>query len=312
MIKLEQAVAIASLLITLVTGTLPLITSSTKSSVVETEAKAIDVSTQFIGPINPLLDLGDSGRLISISARVGTKQLDEIIIENAILKNTGTVPIRPEDTYEPLGLTVDSPWKIFAIVGLPGYIPAAWHQVTDQEFRADKMLLNPGEQIWATLYLTRPNSSSVIQDPPINPQWVARIAGLSEPELSPAVPSAAVIERGKKLLSVSWGVQVALTGWGVPFVLLFVGICELGYLAEFRLLGLLSPWKKTSYALVTGSVLLTVIAAEATSTLLIPSPMTVFAQVSYGLNLPCVILNIFGLAGFGVWTIVRGRTRRAL
>jgi hypothetical protein len=309
---LSFLIGIINFLIGIINLMLPLLENN-HITLYESVPAPLQISTQIIGPISPLLAFGDYGKLISISAKIGNKKFDNIFIETAILKNIGRTPIRPEDTYAPLGLKVNAPWQIITIDGFSGgeNVIATWSRVKDDEFRTNKILLNPGEQIWATIYLTLQNATPDAQ-PPIDVRWVGRIAGLSQLQLESASEWKRTVHSWRYYQRASWGIRVGLSGWGVPFFLAYLVVSELIYLRLLAGLRLLNPWGPFSYGMVLGATLLSVVAAESTSTFLIPSQFTIYDPIEFWLNAPWIALNGIAILALAVWLWASRRNRNFL
>jgi hypothetical protein len=100
--------------------------------------------------------LHNAGNLIvtSVKDERGTniKQLYPTLV---LLTNTGSAPILPTDVYGKFKLVTKDPWVIIAITsGAGNGSPAfSWHRLSDTEFEADPILINPQDIALSTAYM---------------------------------------------------------------------------------------------------------------------------------------------------------------
>jgi hypothetical protein len=108
--------------------------------------------------------------------------INNLYSASTYLVNNGNAPIVPADYDGKVRLTKKDPWSIIMLKnlsdnGAPEFI---WHRVSNTEFDADPILINPGDNISVNLYLT---SSDPKPNTDVLPMvWNARIANLSQIE----------------------------------------------------------------------------------------------------------------------------------
>jgi hypothetical protein len=96
--------------------------------------------------IDPMKDLSALGDRVSLSLRVEKEVINNLVIAKAILRNSGTVPILPNDYHEKLSINVQKPWKVVAVENSKDFglnIELHWRRVTDTRFEADPTSTEP-------------------------------------------------------------------------------------------------------------------------------------------------------------------------
>jgi hypothetical protein len=109
-------------------------------------------------------------------------KIDNLYSANISLVNNGNAPILPADYDGKVRLTIREPWSIITIKSLSdfGAPQFLWQKVSNTEFNANPILINPGDLISLNLYLT---SSVAKPDTDVLPiTWNARISNLSQIE----------------------------------------------------------------------------------------------------------------------------------
>lgn len=122
-----------------------------------------NVEVQYIGPSEPLKDLSNASNLFKLTLSEGNKPINNISIMHAVLTNSGKSPILPTEIHDNFSLNTQEPWSIIAISGSDWdniAILPTWKKINDWKFEALPVLLNPGDRIWATVYLTRDSGVS--------------------------------------------------------------------------------------------------------------------------------------------------------
>ena len=120
------------------------------------------VELHKIGPINPLSDLSPLAKGTKLELTIGNQIYDNFVIEQFYIKNTGKSPIIPSDFFENLRVSVKKPWTIVAIKNRfisNEPISLEWQRLTPATFEAKPFLLNPGDNIGQTVYLTNLDTS---------------------------------------------------------------------------------------------------------------------------------------------------------
>lgn len=107
--------------------------------------------------INPLGDLSPLGNRIKLELQIDEKSYNNIAIKQFTLRNKGSAPVEAQDFHKPLSVSVEEPWEIIAVGDAPiisDPILLEWSKVSKQQFKAKPFLLNPGDTVWQTVYLT--------------------------------------------------------------------------------------------------------------------------------------------------------------
>lgn len=113
--------------------------------------------------IHPLRDLSALGDRVSIYIKVEDQTFDNLVIARAYLLNAGSSPILPSDFFENLSINVETPWKIVAVEngGFFRGVTLKWKRISDTRFEAAPALLNPGDSVPVTIYLTDTRKSGI-------------------------------------------------------------------------------------------------------------------------------------------------------
>jgi hypothetical protein len=174
-------------------------------------AKEIQLITVTSDPMRDLTALGSK-----VAVTIESKPISNLRIAQAFLSNVGRAPILPTDYFEPIRVTVPEPWKIIAIGDgqLANFTDTKllWQRISDREYEAKPVLINPGDQISTSVYLTNTLSEAQDSHADVNPKWTARIANLS----------AITVKTGKDLiaprLGSSLGIAIMVQGWAIAFL----------------------------------------------------------------------------------------------
>ncbi|MEX0730258.1 MAG: hypothetical protein WED00_02785 [Aquisalimonadaceae bacterium] len=156
------------------------------------------VELDRIGPIDPLRDLASLREDASLRLIVGDQSYNNIRIWTFSLENIGKAPITPNDFVEPLSVYVDAPWQLIDIRNSSvktRNISLNWQRVSKTKMAAIPFLLNPGDEVRQTVYLTADenlsagrSSRGVNEDIPSKSLHVdARIINLSRFENAPTI-----------------------------------------------------------------------------------------------------------------------------
>jgi len=243
--------------------------------------------------IDPLRDLSTLGERASFSLRLEKQTINNLVIVRASLENKGGVPILPTDFYEKLSVSVDKPWKIVAVENrsiISPKIQLRWKRVSDSRFEAEPALLNPGDRVDTTIYLTNTEFSDGTspergwKEPDV--KWDARIANLRG--FSEAPDPLARFGGG-------FGIVVRLSGWALAFTLVAALLFQALYLHLLSRAGFLRDWRWPSISLVLGASMLAFAAAEGSATYLFPDYLTEMTGVDHWLNAPVIIVHALAL-----------------
>jgi len=247
------------------------------------------VEIQYLGSINLLNDLSVLGEKLNVSLSINNNIVSNIYLSQTMLKNVGNSPILPTDIFDNLSIHVGEPWKIIAVSNygheLKTFIPMEWKRISDTEFQAEKALINPGDTVWAKVYVTNtsydPNTKKDNSTPKI--EWSGRVSNLKKFTETPTF-----IDEIKKNL---WFVQIELTGWSMIFFLFSSTIYQTLYFVLLPQAGFFCPWKWKATGIALLATLLSLSASEAESTYLYPTYIMRLIGISHWLNAPWIILN---------------------
>jgi hypothetical protein len=121
-------------------------------------APAKSVAMDLIGPIDPLRDLSPLAQGTTLELSLGAERYSSLVIEQFTLTNEGQTPILAGDFFQPLRVTAKPPWEIVAIRDrglLLDEVQLEWTKLSTSQFEAKPLLLNPGDRIYQTVYLTK-------------------------------------------------------------------------------------------------------------------------------------------------------------
>jgi len=258
---------------------------------------------------NPFTSLADLGSKAELSMRVDGRPVNNISVVNAYIQNTGASPIVPSDYYEDLTISAPAPWKIVTVED-SSKIKLHWKRLSDVTFQAAPVLLNPGDLVAATVYLTNSKyswSDEVPKESEPKITWAARIANLhsideSKPDLLGNYRSAAE--------AVSFGLHVTLGGWSLIYTLVATFVFQALYLHYLYQIGLLQPGRWKAVLLIVAVSILNLSAAEASSTYLFGDPLTWALGINHLLNTPPIIAN-YAILLWLAFRARRGQTTKA-
>ncbi len=247
------------------------------------------LSAEFIGPTDPLSDLADNLAGISIEIKSSGKPVDKIYLYQTTLRNSGNTPILPSDFFGDMKITTARPWAIVAVSGSakssPQNIGQAWTKVSDTEVSAAPTLLNPGDHIDVTVYLTAPEQEvkALKYDSPAPIEWRVRVVNM------PSI----IIEMNpfQQFASKQGPIVVHVWGWGVPF-LLTIFLLSL-WLHLYMLCQVDSLFGKRTYFMLVALVggLMSLACADALTTYIFGLYPGLKMTVDHWVNLPPIIVN---------------------
>ncbi|MEH3102591.1 MAG: hypothetical protein PGN12_01620 [Sphingomonas phyllosphaerae] len=249
------------------------------------------LKASYIGPTDPLDDLS-RGSTVQVTVLSGGEPVRNLRIIQATLENTGATPILPADMVEPLSIKSEKNWRIVGVGNQPLLAGAApqlqWTRVNDGEFTSAASLINPGDTVWATVYLSWTGAG----EPPARGEravsWRTRIANLRGIETGS--------DAYEEVMRRSGPIEVRLWGWGVPFTTAsFAVYCLLTVLLLARG-GLIRTDRPITLAIVPLTGLVNLAAAEAGATYVFGVSPFIPIPVSHWANLPPILLNIVMIA----------------
>jgi hypothetical protein len=266
------------------------------------------IEADYGWPSDLLTDLSNNKAGLTVSIKKGESEISNLRIIHTLVQNTGKSPIVPSDYFEPLSLRTADPWHIIAVASVEtgsavrnskvGHmVPLEWSRKSDNEFVSKPALLNPGDMVPATVYLTGPERPAEADEgTPV--QWAARIINLREISEPPKV----TFRAEASLLNVN------VWGWGIPFLLASFALYEGLYLLGLYRLGAFNDPGYGSFLLILASSLISLSAAEAGTTYIFgTSPF--FQGVNHWMNAPPLILNVVLL---GMLVVKSFRVKRSL
>ncbi|HET9638576.1 MAG TPA: hypothetical protein VFP12_05150 [Allosphingosinicella sp.] len=258
------------------------------------------LEANYFGATDPLRDLRDANTDLRISIRHNSSEVNNLRIAQATLKNTGKAPVIPSDMIEPLALTTARPWKIVAVSNSNTaitQIKLSWRKVNDQEFVSLPTLLNPGDSIWVTAYLT---ADELNKESLPDVKWKARIVNLKSIEVEPSF-SDKISLATLPFVNLSFPAALfALVAFTTYFILTFLLLEKAG---------LLRMRKRRRYAYLTGATVLNLCAAEAGATYVFGLPSIIPLPVEHWSNGPPLVLNALMVGLLSVSWLRRNRTR---
>ena len=112
-------------------------------------------------PINALRDISPGG--IKIKLTLDDKFINNLFTSQATIRNIGNAPVLPSDYKEKLNVTVNDPWQIVNVSNTfsNGFVQFHWKKVNNTKFEAEPALLNPGDIVMTTLYITNTKLGSI-------------------------------------------------------------------------------------------------------------------------------------------------------
>jgi len=211
--------------------------------------------------VNPLRDLNIKGGNVALNLSVGDKTFNNVVITSFTLRNTGKSPVVPSDYQEPMTVTVKPPWQIIAIENDPTFeditgITLVWDRVSDQRFEAKPALINPGDYIVETVYLTNTAFKSAQKLAPFPEVDIAIKARITNMQRFTTAPS--LFDQLKTPI----GFTVYLDGPAVLFTVVVASIFLFWYLILLRKSSLLALVDYKSRLIVVGLAILSISVAE--------------------------------------------------
>jgi hypothetical protein len=245
--------------------------------------------------ISILDDLKNAGDAITTSV-VDAKgnKIDNIYNATIYLANSGAAPILSTDFDGKVKLVTKEPWSILTIrntteIGTPHF---NWHKVSNTEFEADPILINPGDFFSISVYLTSDIAKPDTIKVPLS--WDVRIANLSQIDYPPSDDLAAQPPSFPELLNV----RVDYVGnYLLIFLILFTAYLSV-YVYYLMEKGFFSS-RLLNVAYVVGAALWALVATDVTVTYL-TGP---FDKINHAMNAPILIANFLVLC----WIALRLR-----
>jgi hypothetical protein len=258
------------------------------------------LSAAYIGPIDPLSDLNGPGSTLDIKIKNGKRDVKNLRLVSVTLKNDGQTPILSNDMFEPLSLISDSPWNIVAVSNhaLGDGPTLKWHTISEQQVQAEPLLLNPGDNIFLTIYLSWTGTGDIPQPDKAPIHWRARINNLQGISTEPDMASQ---------ISKLGPVAVNLFGWGIPFILMeFLIYNGLSVALLFRS-DIIRPSVSWTLLLIPFAGLLNISAAEAGTTYIFGAQPLIALPTDNMANLPPLLANAAMIILLGIVTYFKNR-----
>lgn len=238
---------------------------------------------------DPLSDLAPETSGLSIAVRRGDTPIENLRVVQTILTNTGEAPILPSDFVEALKLTARPPWRIVNVVNSTAFtgengVQPRWTRVNDSEFRAAPVLLNPGDKLGVSIYLTGEDEvDSVLQSGENYVRWSARVVNL--PSIGTA-PNAF-----EELVDRIGPVFIILWIWPILFIIATFSIYFYMTAVLMDKIELIYSRGTSSYLWLLGGALINICAAEAGSTYVFGSNPAYPMPINHQINLPFIVIN---------------------
>ncbi|QND44660.1 hypothetical protein HB780_02440 (plasmid) [Rhizobium lusitanum] len=298
---IQTTAAVVSLIVTI----FAVVISTTFQSSGTNIPKKVEV--EYTGPTDPLSDLKETKVDLNVSVSSEGQNVDRLIFYQTSITNSSNVPILPSDFFGNMKLVSKQPWQIVAI-GRSKYelahgVVASWARQSDNEFDSPPILLNPGEALNVTVYLTAPEAIISAQkfDDPAPIAWDMHIANLASLEETPNPVTRFRTSVGNILVTI-WG-------WGIWTVLgLFIFLLGT-HLLLLTWSGLVNRLNPLGGALVVYVALLSLIAAETINTMIFGVSPLFYVPGDLSSRLPICILNFVVLAATSILSY-RSRRRR--
>jgi hypothetical protein len=295
---IDRLIAVTSVIAAIIFGVAPIKVAYDLAAKGGVPPKSL--KTHVSSAVDPLSDIRRAKNDMTIVLKSGDAQVANLRVRQTWLQNTGKAVILPGDMVEPLSISTSAPWRIITVVPSAGARNlVTWTRKSDVEFVTAPTLLNPGDVVWANVYLTKPGDESATEaadkaeepDPPL--EWHARIANLHAITVEPDRKFDDVSKAMGPLFSIIWG-------WGVPFLLLaFASLASLNLLL-FARLGWLSPLKPLVLAAFVGTLLLSLGSAEAATTYVFGLFPYERGAITWTTNIPPMVASLAGLAVLAV------------
>lgn len=249
------------------------------------------LTAEYIGPIDPLTDLKNTGTNISVSVSNGEQALPRIYIYHTSLTNTGNAPILPSDFFSDIKLSALPNWHIIAVGASPWRgsqsVSVDWKRISDNLYSSSPTLLNSGDEIALSVYLTTSEDveKAVLLKRDATPiAWEARVSNLPTITVKPDFMT--------KVQQSGGGLLVNIQGWGVWFFLWIFGLYFALHLFLLRRLALGSKLNFGFFILIFSAAFLSISAADATTTYVFGLYGGIIdVPVDEWVNIPPLVLN---------------------
>jgi hypothetical protein len=245
-----------------------------------------EVEVSYFSTTDPLDDLNDASPRLIVDVKSGDRSVRNLRTVSTRLENSGAAPILPGDIYEPFSIKAQVPWKIVNVV--PSYddygLKWKWNIPGNDVASAEKALLNPGDTVWVTVYLTSDVAAPKSDKPKI--EWAGRVVNMKD----------IIVRDPQKELEAEMGSVVVVLGTSnIIFILIYVFIHSTLALLLLKRAKLLNFRNSNSYFFAAISILIGVCASEALATYFFPSYLS--GDFSYLMNMPVIILDFIMLVG---------------
>ncbi|MGR5550775.1 hypothetical protein [Vibrio sp. DNB22_12_1] len=170
--------------------------------------KVLEIKELFTSnPSSSLSGIGDKLKLT-----INGEAVKNLHIVKFLLRNAGESAILPSDFHEKITVSVTEPWKVIGIVNddsFPQNFDLMWNEVSDTTYAIEPILINPNDRISFSVYLS---GESLEGDEGVPLVWKTRIENLSDIR---------VLKEDSLSIDLKNGLLVVLSGWSLPFTLLF-------------------------------------------------------------------------------------------
>lgn len=234
--------------------------------------KSLEVSDY--GTSNVLSTLNVLEEQFDFSLNYGDDKVNHLYSVTSLITNTGKSPILPSDFFKGINVRVDKKWKILSVhtttTGI-GRVNLEWERVSNYFYQSKPTLINPGDRIYVTAYVTYTNSNEYIKnnsDVKIKLKYSARIANMK-----------GITKRDSNLDTFQiQGPQISinLAGWAI---VLFLILYSLFFFLQYWLLiraRIMREERAFDFTVLIGVSLLSIMTAEVISHYIFPHPLLVF------------------------------------
>jgi hypothetical protein len=260
------------------------------------------LTSNIINSSDALIALKSAGGAISVSVKAGDKPLSNLFVVTAILTNTGHAPILRSDIDKNITLSTVKPWEIIAITSPSSDrgISFNWTKANETEFSAEPALINSGDVIVSTVYITHSTElpAGVSLRPPLF--WNTRIANLAA--IMPEKTTTQTIDPG------IFPLIVLVYGNGLLFLLVSFSIYTFSYLYLLMRNGILYIFNIKSIIIVLISSIFSLAAAESATFYLFRTNL-ILKNNNEIINLPIIIFN-FVLLGVLIFIYFRSHSSK--
>lgn len=220
MTKEARMWAILGILVTLLTAMPPIIATRAERATPATQQHVVELGTT--GPLDPLRDLAPLASSSPLRLVLAGRTLQNLTIWQVTLHNTGETAIKPQDFVERLRIHVQEPWEIVSINDehLPAEVTLHWSRTGKNTMEAAPFLLNPGDYVLQTVYLTTNEDPARLDKKTSFPSFSLRVPNLKH--LTPAKDPWENLSRKTAIVYLSFQDVLALLTVSSVFLLWYI------------------------------------------------------------------------------------------